>query len=522
MSELWELPATELAARIARGDVSSVETVGAHIDRIEAVNGTLRAVVLRRFHEALDDARAADRRRAAGEPLGPLHGVPVTIKDELDVAGLPSTFGIPSRLGDRAPGDDPHVARWRAAGAIVIGKTNVPQLMLYIESDNPLFGRTNNPWDLARTCGGSSGGEAAIIAAGGSPLGLGSDIGGSLRVPAAFCGIVSLKPTSGRLDNAVRLSIFQGQRAIVSQEGPLARTVADVALGLEVANGGRAPDVLPPRPLGDPALVDVRGLRVGYYESAGSFVPSPAISRAVREAATVFEQLGAHVVPFDPPNLDDALDLFLGILSADRAAGAIEVLGKDKRDPRLNELFTIASRSRRSLRIVDAVLALAGERTLRRYVRNYGYDKTAHFYKLVEGQLAYRKIFAHALDAAPGGPLDLIICPPTGLPALPHGQSANVVAAGPYAPVYNVLGYPTGTQPFTRVRAGEEMGRRKSRDRVERGAYETERGSAGLPVGVQLVARPWREDVALAAMAALETAARTREDFPHTPVTPAT
>ena len=392
--------------------------------------------------------------------------------------------------------------------------------MIYIESDNPLYGRTNNPWDLARTCGGSSGGEAAIIAAGGSPLGLGSDVGGSLRVPAAFCGIASLKPTSGRLDDTTRLTIFDGQRAIVSQEGPLARTVADVALGLEIASGGRDVHRHAPKPLERRPPASVRGFHVGYYENAGWLRASPALARAAREAAALFESLGAHVVPFEPPHVETALDLFYGIMSADGGRGAIDALGSDTRDRRVSALLAIATKPRAFVALVERVLAVAGQHGLLQMVRNYGFADTRHYWKLVEGLRAYARIFERAMDASPGGPLDLIVAPPVGLPALPHGMSETVGTAGAYAPLYNLLGYPCGTLPFTRVRADEETFRAPSRDRVAGGAYDTERGSAGLPAGIQIVGRPWREDTVLAAMEAIEAIVRVRDDYPHTPIAP--
>src|SRR3954453_10334350 len=168
--DITTLGAGELAALTAAGDLSAVEAVEAQIARIEEVNPGLNAVVVKRYAEARAEAREADARRARGEALGPLHGVPVTIKDSLDVAGLPSTFGLPSRAQSQASADEAHVARLRQAGAIILGKTNVAQMLFYFEADNPLYGRTNNPWNRDRTPGGSSGGEAAIIAAGGSPL----------------------------------------------------------------------------------------------------------------------------------------------------------------------------------------------------------------------------------------------------------------------------------------------------------------------------------------------------------------
>jgi fatty acid amide hydrolase len=295
-ADLTTLSAVDLAALIADGEISSAEAVEAHIERIERVNGALNAVVVKRYVAARAEAREADRLRAQGAALGPLHGVPITIKECLDLAGTPSTFGLQTRANTRAAQDDVYVARMRAAGAIVLGKTNVSQLLIYIESDNPVYGRTNNLWNPDRSAGGSSGGQGAIIAAGGSPLGLGNDIGGSVRIPAAFCGIASLKPTAGRVPDAGAYSVPLGQRAITSQVGALARHVADVALGTEIINGGRDPRVEPPMPLGDYRAVDVSKLRVAYYTDDGTLAVAPAVRRAVREAADILRD-AAHRLP---------------------------------------------------------------------------------------------------------------------------------------------------------------------------------------------------------------------------------
>lgn len=186
-SGLTSLSATELARRIKAGEVSAVEVVDAHIRRIEAVNPKLNAVVVPLYEQARAQAAAADAAQARGDALGALHGVPVTIKECCHVAGTPSTAGLTGQMNHRADRDGPLVSRLRTAGAIVLGKTNVPQLLLYYESDNPVYGRTNNPWNLERSPGGSSGGEGAIIAAGGSPLAGGccarcdGRVGGALR-----------------------------------------------------------------------------------------------------------------------------------------------------------------------------------------------------------------------------------------------------------------------------------------------------------------------------------------------------
>lgn len=516
---LTSLSATELAAMIARRAVSSVEAVEAHIERIERVNPKLNAVVVKRYEAALAEARQADERLARGEPVGPLHGVPITIKETLDLVDTPSTFGLQSRASIPATQDDVYVERIRKAGAIILGKTNVAQLLLYIESDNPVYGRTNNPWNLDRSPGGSSGGQAAIIAAGGSPLGLGTDIGGSIRAPSTFSGIAGLKPTAGRTPDAGLYSVHIGERAIVSQVGVLARKVADVALGIEILNGGRNPDVEPPMPLGDPATVDISRLRVACYTDDGTFQVAPAVRRAVLEAADILKDRGAQVTAWSPPNVGHAVDLFYGLLTADGGRSVNHTLGRDKRDPRIATIALFAQRSRLTLSIIGSLLKGVGQPSLAGLLRNFGHRDTLHYWQLVEEQMAYQQQFMHALDHDDGGPFDLILCPACALPAFTHGSSRDLGLAGGYTALYNVLGYPTGIVPLTRVRSEEEVGRTTtSRDMVEKAARKVELGSAGLPVGVQVVARPWREHVALAAMYAIEQAASVRPDYPTTPI----
>lgn len=511
------LSATALAARIASGELSAVEAVEAHIARIERVNPKLNAVVVKRYEAARAEAEAADRRRAAGEPLGPLHGVPITVKECLDFAGMPSTFGLDSQAHALAQADEMHVARLRRAGAIVLGKTNVSQLLLFYETDNPVYGRTNNPWDLERAPGGSSGGEAAIIAAGGSPLGIGADIGGSIRIPAAFCGLASLKPTAGRLPDRGRHSVPIGEQAIESQIGLIARTVRDVALALEVANGGRAPQP-PGYALGDDGAVALEDLRVGFFTDDGIFPASPAPQRAVHEAAAHLAAAGAKVTQWSPYRLKDAFEIFFSILSADGARGIKRTLGKNRRDPRIADMEAGASAPRALGPLLRALLRAMRRPSIATIARNYAHRTTDEYWRLVERQIDYRHAFAQALDEAAGGPLDVVLLPAASLPAFRHGAARELATAGVYATLLNVLGFPAGVVPVTRVQPGEDRARPPARDRMVDAARATELGSAGLPIGVQVVARPWREDIALAAMAAIEIAARERPGFPLTPV----
>ena len=508
--------AVELARGVAAREWSAADVVDAHVARIEAVDGALNAVVARRFDAARAEAKRADAAVRDGAPLGPLHGVPVTIKEQFAVAGLLTTLGVEgTRVVDR---DGPLVARLRAAGAIVLGKTNVPQLLIYNETDNPVYGRTNNPWNLARSPGGSSGGEAAIVAACGSPLGLGSDIGGSLRAPAHACGIATLKPTSGRLSNedGREAGFAEGQIAVVSQPGPMARSVADLALAMRVlaAPGQEAFDPSHAPVPWTAADAAVAGVRVGVYDDDGFFAASPAVKRAVADAARALEAQGARCVPFVPPGVPGAIEIFLGILSADGARGAKRRLGTSARDVRVRGLLQLAGLPNAVRPALTLLAAAAGQRTLGRQIAAIRPSSTDRFWSLVEAQAAYRRRFAAALDTAG---VDVLLCPPHALPALTHGAAYSLTTAASYAMLYNLLGLPAGVVPVTRVRDDEARPRRAGRDAAQRAAATVERDSAGLPVGVQVVARRWREDLVLAVMAALERAVSPNGDYPLHP-----
>jgi fatty acid amide hydrolase len=277
--------------------------------------------------------------------------------------------------------------------------------------------------------------------------------------------------------------------------------VSDVALGLEIINGGATPSLdgslAAAMPLRDPATVDVSKLRVAYYTDDGTFTPAPAIRRAVREAAAGLEARGATVQAWTPPDVHLARNLFFGLLSADGFAGCRRALGRDARDPRIAKIEMAA----RHKGLVDVILGISGRgRTKREIVANYGHADTDHYWQLVEAAIDYRQRFLDALTS-----FDAVLCPANGLPAFRHGAGDELVTAGAYTCLYNVLGWPSGVVPVTRVRADEESDRPASKDKMDQAARDTERGSAGLPVGVQVAARPWREDLVLATLQALET-----------------
>jgi amidase len=299
-------------------EVSSREVVQAHLNRIEAVNPHVNAVVRLLPDQALSAADAADRAVADGLAVGPLHGVPFTVKENIDLAGTPTTQGLPALAEAVAPVDAPHVARMRAAGAIPVGRTNLPDFALRVHTDSSLHGLTRNPWNPTRTAGGSSGGEAAALATGMSPLGLGNDIGGSLRNPAHCCGIASIKPSTGAVPAATVIPPQDMPIAmqLMNVEGVMARRVGDVRVGFTAIAGQHPRD-----PLSVPAVFTDLGQgprpKVAVLPEPPGGSTHPEVAAAVRRAADALADEGFDVAEATPPDYEQALELWSAILSAD-------------------------------------------------------------------------------------------------------------------------------------------------------------------------------------------------------------
>jgi amidase len=426
MDELFYASATTLARRIRDHELSSEEVVQAHLQRIAAINPRLNAVVQLADAQALEDARAADLALARGQPVGALHGVPFTVKDWIDTAGLPCTGGD-TAFRTRVPSEDATVvARMRQAGAILLGKTNVMV-------DNPVYGRTNNPYNLGYSTTGSSSGEAALIAAGGSPLGLGSDSGGSIRQPAHACGISGLKPTTGRLPLTGHFPFISAINDPRTTIGPMARFVEDLALALPILSGmdWKDPSVVPV-PLADWRAVDVAALRVAWYTNHAEAAPTSETAETCRQAAEVLADLGARVEETLPPRIAEASAITRHYWQRPESASAEEW-------------------------VPDAEVQLSSIE--------------------VEQHLFTWDRFRRALIGFMAG-YDLILTPVAERPATPHGTDPGWI---PYTLPYSLTGWPCVV-----VRAGIDP--------------------AGLPIGVQIVANPWRDDVALAAAQVIERA----------------
>jgi amidase len=446
--------ASELAAAIRSKEISSKIVVEAYLDRIAKVNPKINAVVQLTADSAREAADQADAALARGEIKGALHGVPVTIKDTLETKGVICTAGTKGRANYIPQADATAVARLRAAGAIILGKTNVPELAGALESDNLIYGRTNNPYDLARTPGGSTGGEAAIVAAGGSPLGLGTDAGGSIRIPAHFCGLAAIKPTSGRVPRTGQFPMPLGARNPVFHVSLIARRVEDLALALPIISGPDFRDhSIVGMPLGDPRNATLRDLKVAYFEEDGAATPTKEIVAAVRDAAKSFLNAGVKVEESRPPDVAKAAIVYHDMSRGDGGAGTRAFL-KSIGSTEISPLFEKALTYSVGPAMASTTEALAAfvrwdlfRNSMLRFIENY----------------------------------DAVLSAVAPYPALLHGTSFdddNRRGFG-YAQMYNLTGWPSAT-----VRVGTSP--------------------EGLPLGVQVAARPWREDVALALVQHLE------------------
>ncbi len=440
--------AKKQAAMIMKKEISSEELIKLHIARIEAVNPKINAVVMPCYERALMEAKRADEALAKGKTFGPLHGVPCTMKDSHDTRGVVSTGGTMGRR-DFIPGSDAtYVERYRAAGAILLGKTNTPEFTLSGQTSNLIYDKTHNPYKLGYQPGGSTGGGAAIIAAGGSPFDLGTDFGGSIRGPSHFCGIAGIKPQFGRVPRTGHIVDYGGYFDCYQVIGPMARWVEDLELIMPLISGPDYKDAaILPMPWTPVADIDLKKIKVAYYIENGSEDKcTPETVEAVEKTVALFKSLGVSVVEDAPLALIKECDeLRRALGAADGRAWVRRMVAKHK----TRQVSPNINMSDEGSTTADEFTRLAEEHDLNR----------SKFLKWIE-------------------PYDLVISPVNRAPAQPWPDEPRWTPGN-----NNNYGY-TGTHnstgfPGTVVRAGTSPD--------------------GLPIGVQLVAKPWREDMTLAA-----------------------
>lgn len=457
-TEIIRLSSSELARLVRRRQLSPVEIIDAYLRRAEQLNPVIKSFASLEADRAMAAARQAEKHLMSGQTFQQLLGVPITIKSCIDVQGFRCEAGSHLRSGYIAVQDAPVVARLKAAGAIVIGNTSTPEALVSYHTENLLQGRTNNPYDLLRSAGGSSGGEAAAIACGLSAGGIGSDGGGSIRVPASFCGICGLKPTPGRIPATGHYPPCGGPFSLIGVVGPMARTIEDLRLLLEVTSGYDAGDpVSSPIPFSPGSNCDRVRLRVGFYENDGYSPAEPAVQETVRLAAASLADNGFVVEPFRPSGLERARQLWF-TLFVEGIAMVLAPMVQGHEDE-------ISAGTREFLAFAADQPPLTAERLMTTL--------------LERDQL--RAQFLAEMERFP-----ILLAPVCAIPAFPHEDAgwgaehkADYARTMSYSQHYNLLGNPAATVPVAQT-------------------------SSGLPIGVQVIGRPYKEDEVLAVAGVLD------------------
>lgn len=459
MSDVNFFSAVQMAQHLRQKKISPVELLDAHLAQIERLNSKLNAFICVDAEHAQKAARDAESSLARGEKRGPLYGVPISVKSSFSVKGLRCEAGTRLRAGFVAREDAVLVARLKDAGAIILGTTNTPELLMAWETDNLLYGRTNNPWDLERTPGGSSGGEAAAIAVGMSAAGIGSDGGGSIRVPAHFSGICGLKPTPGRIPSTGHFPASAGPFASIGVVGPMARTVADLKILFEVIQGPDAGDTnAAPVPVRWPSEHEVRKLKIGYFEDDGRTPVTLETRGAVRAAAEALRNAGFQVEPFRPDGLEEARQLWWKYFVV--AGGMLLKPMFSGREADLSPIL------KQFLDWSAELPAHTGRTLLDAWIRRD----------------AVRAQFFGQMEKYP-----ILLCPVAAIPAFRHGErnwqidgeTVEYLDAWSYTEFFNLLGNPAAVVPVCH-------------------------SPEGLPIGVQIVGRPWEEEQVLEVAAIVE------------------
>lgn len=449
MTELTSQPLVKLAELIRTKAISPVEVVQAHLRRIDSVNPGLNAVVTI-ASDVIDQAREAEAAVVRGDDLGPLHGVPLTIKDTIETKGIRSTSGSMMRAEFVPSRDAPAVARLKVAGAIILGKTNAAEMAMEYTADNPVFGRTNNPFDFARTPGGSSGGEAVAIATCMTPGGLGTDLAGSIRIPAHFCGIAGLKPTVGCVPGEGQFPTAHGPYSLGSVIGPMARNIGDLELLFNAISGEIASS--------NHGMV--KGLQVAWYTDDGVAPVTAETREAVESAANALAAAGLFAVNTTPPGIERGHEMWLKLFSRASVVQLRNVYGEHADKGGDFVRWRLANADNSPAQTIDEYITAWLERD-----------------RLREQLIAW-------MDHTP-----LLIAPVGATPALKHdtlkvtvnNQTVNSFRAFSYSQAFNVFDLPAVVVP-----AGRSV--------------------EGLPIGVQIVGRPFAEATVLAAASIVEEA----------------
>ncbi|XP_066986117.1 fatty acid amide hydrolase 1-like [Macrobrachium rosenbergii] len=437
----------------------------------------------------------------------PLYGLPVSIKDNFQVQGLDTSHGLAKYLYQSAPCHSTLVQSLLALGAIPFCKTNIPQTLLSYRCSNPVWGETVNPFNPQRTCGGSSGGEAALIGAGGSMLGLGSDTGGSIRIPAHFCGVVGIKPTSGRLSSKGLRKGVRGIVGIESAPGFLGSDVSIVVTALRsVLEGGPMMELdpeLPPLSWRHHIFNDIRPLTIGWYEDDNLFPVTPGCRRAVYEARQALAAAGHNMVPFTPPAVDHAWKLITSCFSADQGRNVISMWENEETESTMEDNLRLLA----APRFVKAVKKhmIHRKSPLLAELLSSGTARSHQLWRALGDRQDY---INDVLNSWKSQHLDIVLCPAFSMPAPPPSYPAKIMAAFITTCLYNLLDFPAGVVPVTRENEEDQVKLQHypTNDLMFQLVKEATTGAVGMPIGVQIVGLPWQEEMVCRGMMEVERA----------------
>ncbi|KAL9644568.1 hypothetical protein ABK040_009432 [Willaertia magna] len=506
MQKFLKLTTKEISEGIVNKSFTCLEVVQYFIARIEN-SQRFNAVCLKNYDDALKRAKELDQfiNTTVLEPKEvltqyPLFGVPITVKECIDVENTPTTVGLTTLKNNIVKRDALVVKKLKKAGAIILGKTNVAQLLCYDESSNPLYGVTNNPFKPERSSGGSSGGEATAIALGLSTFGIGTDIGGSIRLPSSHCGVYG--PISRKVENIIEaLKVM----VVTNDEEYESNNMSYESI--------RNPPVL----LRDPYQVDISKLRIALITDNDIISPSKGIQRGLKEAANALKELGATVEEWKlPTSFEKDWINYASLMFSDGMENMNKVSKGSAMNPIASNLLSASSMPNWLLTCFSYVLKLFGQGTyLASSINTFKSLTVRQFWNNVDKRDEFRKLVLEALDEHK---YDAILCPSSALPAPTHGLSTYVVPTMSYCQLFNYLGLPAGVCPITMIKKEEELDseriKKAPRDWILQSFEKVEKDSNGLPVAVQIAARYWREDIVLAIMKALEKQFEEKEDYP--------
>ncbi|XP_063795598.1 vitamin D3 hydroxylase-associated protein-like isoform X2 [Pseudophryne corroboree] len=512
-SRILSLPLAELVEELKKGSLSPEAVLHVYVEKALEVTKEVNCVT-----DFLADCETQLQEVKKQQEKGLLYGVPISLKDDVGYKGHNSTLGLVHFLGVDEAVDSVIVQVLKKQGAIPFVKTNVPQSLINFDCSNSIYGQTLNPHNHKKTCGGSSGGEGALIAGGGTILGVGSDVLGSIRMPSSFCGICGFKPSGDRLSARGFCSPVSGMKSAVSMPGPMARDVDSLALFMKAVlcdDLFQLDPTVPPVPFKDEIYNSSKRLTIGFFDTDGYFLPHPSMRRAIQETKTLLEEAGHTLVPFTPPRIEYALnELCLRGFFADGGTTLVDKFKCDIVDPNLKQQIFLYNIPNIVKKIVSIFMRPMFPRIANHLEAHCGVGSVKDLWKHYTAIKEYRCNFINEWKKLG---LDALLCPMLS-PAFNIGHPGKLFAGFSFTMLYNILNFPAGVLPVTTVTPEDEEELKHYKgyynDLWDKEFIKGVEGGVGLPVSVQCVALQWQEEQCLRLMKEVETVSRGHKIHP--------